>query len=78
MGAVVKDNDGKYFVLSGNQSGAIMVHYVLSRLQETGKLPSNSAVVKTIVTSEMGAVIAEHYGAEVMNTLTGFKYIGEK
>ncbi|WP_440113541.1 phospho-sugar mutase [Paenibacillus sp. QZ-Y1] len=78
MGAVVKDNDGKYFVLSGNQSGAIMVHYVLSRLQETGKLPSNSAVVKTIVTSELGAVIAEHYGAEVMNTLTGFKYIGEK
>jgi phosphoglucomutase len=78
MGAVVKDNDGKYFVLSGNQSGAIMVHYVLSRLQETGKLPKNSAVVKTIVTSEMGAVIAEHYGAEVMNTLTGFKYIGEK
>lgn len=78
MGAVVKDNDGKYFVLSGNQSGAIMVHYLLSRLQETGTLPSNGAVVKTIVTSEMGAVIAEHYGAEVMNTLTGFKYIGEK
>ncbi|KAA8785549.1 phospho-sugar mutase [Paenibacillus amylolyticus] len=78
MGAVVKDKDGKYFVLSGNQSGAIMVHYLLSRLQETGTLPSNGAVIKTIVTSEMGAVIAQHYGAEVMNTLTGFKYIGEK
>lgn len=78
MGAVVKDKDGKYFVLSGNQSGAIMVHYLLSRLQETGALPSNGAVIKTIVTSEMGAVIAQHYGAEVMNTLTGFKYIGEK
>ncbi|CAI6081189.1 Phosphoglucomutase [Paenibacillus sp. JJ-100] len=78
MGAVVKDKDGKYFVLSGNQSGAIMVHYLLSRLQETGTLPSNGAVIKTIVTSEMGAAIAQHYGAEVMNTLTGFKYIGEK
>jgi len=78
MGAVVKDNNGKYFVLSGNQSGAIMVHYLLSRLQETGKMPANGAVIKTIVTSEMGAVIAKHYGAEVMNTLTGFKYIGEK
>ncbi|WP_211749613.1 phospho-sugar mutase [Paenibacillus sp. Marseille-Q4541] len=78
MGAVVKDKEGKYFVLSGNQSGAIMTHYLLGQLKERGQLPSNSAVVKTIVTSEMGAVIAKHYGAEVFNTLTGFKYIGEK
>lgn len=78
MGAVVKDKNGKYFVLSGNQSGAIMTHYLLSQMNERGELPSNGAVVKTIVTSEMGAVIAEHYGAEVFNTLTGFKYIGEK
>lgn len=78
MGAVVKDKNGKYFVLSGNQSGAIMTHYLLSQMKERGELPSNGAVVKTIVTSEMGAVIAEHYGAEVFNTLTGFKYIGEK
>lgn len=78
MGAVVKDKEGKYFVLSGNQSGAIMTSYLLGQLKERGQLPSNGAVVKTIVTSEMGAVIAEHYGAEVFNTLTGFKYIGEK
>lgn len=78
MGAVVKDPSGKYFVLTGNQSGAIMIHYYLSQLQEQGKLPSNGAVVKTIVTSEMGAAIAEHYHATVYNTLTGFKYIGEK
>lgn len=78
MGAVVKDPAGKYFVLTGNQSGAIMIHYYLSQLQEQGKLPSNGAVIKTIVTSEMGAAIAEHYGATVFNTLTGFKYIGEK
>ncbi|MEC0183527.1 phospho-sugar mutase [Paenibacillus peoriae] len=78
MGAVVKNRDGEYVVLSGNQSGAIMVYYLLNQLKETGKLPNNGAVVKTIVTSEMGAVIAEHFGATVFNTLTGFKYIGEK
>lgn len=78
MGAVVKDKAGKYVVLSGNQSGAIMIHYLLSQLKEAGTLPDNGVVVKTIVTSEMGAAIARHYGAEVINTLTGFKYIGEK
>ncbi|CDN43298.1 phospho-sugar mutase [Paenibacillus sp. P22] len=78
MGAVVKNNEGEYVVLSGNQSGAIMVHYVLSQLRERGELPANGAVIKTIVTSEMGADIAKANGAEVINTLTGFKYIGEK
>ncbi|PUA34520.1 phosphoglucomutase [Paenibacillus elgii] len=78
MGAVVKDANGEYFVLTGNQSGAIMVDYLLSSRKERGELPANGVVIKTIVTSEMGAVIAEHYGAKVLNTLTGFKYIGEK
>ncbi|WP_396135505.1 phospho-sugar mutase [Bacillus sp. 3255] len=78
MGAVVKDSNGEYFVLTGNQSGAIIVNYLLSSLKERGKLPENGVVVKTIVTSEMGAVIAGHYGIPTLNTLTGFKYIGEK
>ncbi|MGW9126579.1 phospho-sugar mutase [Paenibacillus chitinolyticus] len=78
MGAVVKDDKGEYFVLTGNQSGAIIVNYLLGSLKERGELPSNGVVIKTIVTSEMGAVIAESYGAKVLNTLTGFKYIGEK
>ncbi|EGL13546.1 MULTISPECIES: phospho-sugar mutase [unclassified Paenibacillus] len=78
MGAVVKDDKGEYFVLTGNQSGAIIVNYLLGSLKERGQLPSNGVVIKTIVTSEMGAVIAESYGAKVINTLTGFKYIGEK
>jgi len=78
MGAVVKNNAGEYVVLTGNQSGAIMIHYLLSQLQERGALPDNGVVIKTIVTSEMGEVIAKHYGASVENTLTGFKYIGEK
>ena len=78
MGAVVKDPNGEYVVLSGNQSGAIIVNYLLSSLKERGTLPANGVVVKTIVTSEMGAVIANHYGIPTLNTLTGFKYIGEK
>lgn len=78
MGAVVKNKSGEYVVLTGNQSGALMVHYKLSVLKERGQLPDNGVVIKTIVTSEMGADIARAYGAEVENTLTGFKYIGEK
>lgn len=78
MGAVVRNKQGEYEILTGNQSGSLLVHYYLSQLQEQGKLPKNGAVVKTIVTSEFGAVIARHYGATVFNTLTGFKYIGEK
>ncbi|GIO57142.1 phospho-sugar mutase [Paenibacillus cineris] len=78
MGAVVKNQAGEFVVLSGNQSGALMIYYLLSQLKEAGKLPNNGAVIKTIVTSEMGATIAEYFGAEVFNTLTGFKYIGEK
>ncbi|OXM86381.1 phospho-sugar mutase [Paenibacillus rigui] len=78
MGAVVKDASGEYFVLTGNQSGAIMVDYLLSSLKERGQLPANGVVIKTIVTSEMGAAVAAHYGVPTLNTLTGFKYIGEK
>lgn len=78
VGAVVRNNEGEYVVLTGNQSGAIMIHYVLSQLKERNQLPSNGVVVKTIVTSEMGGDIAKSYGVSVESTLTGFKYIGEK
>lgn len=78
MGAVVKDADGAYFVLTGNQSGALMADYLFRSLKEKGTLPANGVMIKTIVTSEMGAAIAAHYGVRVLNTLTGFKYIGEK
>lgn len=78
MGAVVKNGAGEYAVLSGNQSGAIMVHYLLSSLRDKGRLPANGVVIKTIVTSEMGAAIAAGYGIPTLNTLTGFKFIGEK
>jgi len=78
MGAVVKDPSGDYFVLTGNQSGAIIVNYLLSSMKQRGRLPDNGVIIKTIVTSEMGAAIAGHYGVGTLNTLTGFKYIGEK
>jgi phosphoglucomutase len=78
MGAVVKDAKGEYFVLSGNQSGALMAHYLLSSLKEQGNIPANGVVIKTIVTSEMGAAVAGSFGIPTLNTLTGFKYIGEK
>ncbi|MGG6312628.1 phospho-sugar mutase [Paenibacillus macerans] len=78
MGAVVRTADGEYEILTGNQSGSLLVYYVLSQMREAGTLPANGAVVKTIVTSEFGAAIARHFGATVFNTLTGFKYIGEK
>ncbi len=67
--------DGAQFVLlTGNQTGALLADYVLSHKE----LDDKSVVIKTIVTSELGADIAEAHGAEVMNVLTGFKYIGEK
>lgn len=78
MGAVIQDYQGQYFILSGNQSGAIMVHYLLESMKNKGTLPENGAIIKTIVTSDMGAAIADAYGMTVFNTLTGFKYIGEK
>ncbi|SES83870.1 phosphoglucomutase [Natronincola peptidivorans] len=78
VGAVVKNQEGEYVVLTGNQTGALLVDYILSTLKEKQELPSNAVIIKTIVTSEMGATIAEGYGVDVFNTLTGFKYIGEK
>lgn len=78
MGAVVRNADGQFVVLTGNQTGALITHYLISRLKETHRLPTNGVVIKTIVTSELGAVIAKSYGISVINTLTGFKYIGEK
>lgn len=75
VGVVVKDNGGKYQVLTGNQTGALLIDYILASMKN---VPENSVIIKTIVTSELGAAIAEKYGLETLNTLTGFKFIGEK
>lgn len=78
IGVVVKDSSGEYRVLTGNQTGLLLTHYVLSSLKETNKLPQNGVVIKTIVTTEGARSIAEDFDIELMDVLTGFKYIGEK
>jgi phosphoglucomutase len=78
LGVAVKNHDGEYIVLTGNQTGALMVHYLLNQKKEQGILPTNGAVMKTIVTSEIGRAITESFGLTAIDTLTGFKFIGEK
>lgn len=78
IGVVVKDSSGEYRVLTGNQTGLLLTHYALSSLKETNKLPQNGVVIKTIVTTEGARSIAEDFDVELMDVLTGFKYIGEK
>lgn len=78
LGVAVKDSSGEYVVLTGNQLGALMLHYLLIQKKEQGVLPENGAVVKTIVTSEIGRAIASSFGLKTFDTLTGFKFIGEK
>ena len=78
IGVVVKDNTGEYKVLTGNQTGMLLAHYMLKSLSDRNELPKNSAVIKTIVTTEGVRKIVESFGAELIDTLTGFKYIGEK
>ena len=78
VGVVVKNKQGEFVVLTGNQTGALLVNYILMSLKEKEQLPNNGVIIKTIVTSEMGRTIAEDFGMAVIDTLTGFKYIGEK
>lgn len=78
VGAVVRDKQGKYVVLTGNQTGALLIDYMLSSLKEQGRLTFKDAIVNTVVTGKLGEEIAKSYGVEVISVLTGFKYIGEK
>jgi phosphoglucomutase len=78
LGVAVKNAQGQYEVLTGNQTGALMLHYILEQKKGLGTLPVNGVVLKTIVTSEIGRTIAQDYGMEIIDTLTGFKFIGEK
>ncbi|MCF6136127.1 phospho-sugar mutase [Pseudalkalibacillus berkeleyi] len=78
VGIAVKNEEGKYVVLTGNQTGALMLNYLLSQKKANGNLPDNGVVLKTIVTSEIGRTIASKYGLRTVDTLTGFKFIGEK
>lgn len=79
LGVYVKDEKtGAYHVLTGNMSGCLLAEYEISQMKEAGQLPEDSALIKTIVTTNLANDIAAYYNVELIEVLTGFKYIGEK
>ncbi len=78
VGIVVKDSTGEYVTFTGNQVGALLVDYILSQYKEKNTMPKNSVVIKSVVTTEMIRAITSYYGVEMVEVLTGFKFIGEK
>ena len=77
VGIAVKDYDGSYRLITGNEDGAMLTNYILSCKKENGQLPEKPVVVKTIVSTKLVNKLCEKYGCELKNVLTGFKYIGE-
>jgi phosphoglucomutase len=77
IGILAKTNEGNYYQLTGNMIGVLLLDYIVSRKEEKGTLPKNGAIIETIVSTKMAKAIGEYYNMEVMEVLTGFKYIGE-
>ncbi|QED47079.1 phospho-sugar mutase [Cytobacillus dafuensis] len=78
LGIAVRNLAGEFVLLTGNQTGALLLHYILSQKKEKNSLPENGIILKTIVTSELGRKIASSFGVETVDVLTGFKFIAEK
>lgn len=78
MGIAVRNDEGKFVLLNGNQIGVLLANYIFLRKTESGTMPQNGALVKTIVTTELARVLATSYGVTTFDVLTGFKFIGEK
>ena len=78
LGVAVKDAAGNWQLLTGNQIGCVLLYYILSTKQANGTLPTNGAAVKSIVSTSLANKIAASFGVEMFETLTGFKFIGEK
>ena len=78
VGIAVKNKNGEYELLSGNQIGMLLLDYICSQKQKHKKMPTDPIMIKTIVTTDMGEQIAAHYGLRTINVLTGFKFIGEQ
>lgn len=78
LGVAVRDDKGEFVALSGNQSGVLLLDYILTRLKDSGKLTDKGFVVKSFVTTGMAKLIADDYGVELIETPVGFKFIGEK
>lgn len=78
VGVAVRDKNGDYVPLTGNQLGCVLLDGLLKAKKEAGTLPKNGVFIKTIVTSELARAVAQSYGVETVEVLTGFKFIGEK
>lgn len=78
VGIAIKNKEGKYILLSGNEVGLLLLDYICSRRKALNNMPNNPLLVKTIVTTDLAEKIAEHYGLKTINVLTGFKFIGEQ
>lgn len=78
VGIAVKNAQGEHVLLSGNETGILLLDYICARRTEKGTMPQDPVMVKTIVTIDMAERIAAHYGVKTINVLTGFKYIGEQ
>lgn len=78
LGVALKNDDGEFVALSGNQVGILLLDYILTRLSEEGKMPANAAVVKSFVTTGMAKALCDDYGVTLYETPVGFKFIGEK
>ncbi|MCK9478033.1 MAG: phospho-sugar mutase [Firmicutes bacterium] len=77
VGVVVRDNNGEYAALSGNQVGALLTHYILTERKANGILPKNAAIISTIVSTKMVDAICKQLDVKLFKTLTGFKFFGE-
>lgn len=78
LGVAARDKSGKLCLMTGNQSGAVLIEYILSTLRAAGKMPERPVMINTIVTSELGDRVCVSYGVGVEKTLTGFKFIGDR
>ena len=78
LGVAVRAKDGKFHLLTGNQIGCVLLHYILSTKKKNGTLPANGAACKSIVSTSLANRICEDYGVAIYEVLTGFKFIGEK
>ncbi len=77
LGVAVREKDGQFKLLTGNQIGCLLIYYILSTKQAAGTLPTNGAVVKSIVSTQLAKPICDAHGVALFDTLTGFKFIGE-
>ena len=78
LGAAFRRRDGGFTVLTGNQIGSLLIHYILSNRAAKGDLPGNGLVVKSLVSTRMVDAICAHYGVEIRDVLTGFRFISEQ